>query len=130
MRMASKVEQAFSFARNGFRPRQGAPWQPRHAAAATPHGNDAASGSSSSSSSSDAPMELGNVETNRKDRTSASDEDDEEIAALQQSSRGQARRPLTAEQQRLYKENRCFGCHKTGHIRRDCPNGVRNSKNE
>ena len=133
MRKALKVEQAFSFARSTFRfrPHQGAPWQNRYATAATSHGNDAASSSSSSNSSNsnggNAPMELGNVEANR---ASAPDEDGEEIAALQQFSRGQSRRALTAEQQRLYKENRCFGCHKTGHIRRDCPNGARNSKNE
>jgi hypothetical protein len=136
MRMALKVEQAFSFAHSNntgatYRPHKRTPWQPRtQTSTAAPSSNNTTGGSGNSGST---PMELGSVEASRQDRSSTHEEvndDDEELAAMQPSSRGQARRPLTAEQQRLYKENRCFGCQQRGHLRRDCPHTPRQSKNE
>ena len=135
MRMALKVEQAFSFAHSNssatYRPHKRPLWQPRTPMPTAASSSQSTGGSGNSSST---PMELGSVEASRRDRSSAreeaDDDVDEELAAMQPSSRGLARRPLTAEQQRLYKENRCFGCQQRGHIRRDCPQAARQSKNE
>jgi hypothetical protein len=129
MRKALKVEQAFTFAYNNaaYRPRSRAPWQPRPQPAFT--SNSSSSGTNHTGVSTS--MELGNVEASSSSEHSSMHEGvEEELAALQPLSRGQPRRPISAEQQRLYKENRCFGCHQRGHIRRDCPQAARDSKNE
>jgi hypothetical protein len=117
-----------------YRPYNRFAWQPR-SHAPTPvasQANNASGSSSSNSSSSSTPMELGNVEGeyHREPSPTPGDDDDDEIAAMQSSSRNATRRPLAAEQQRLYKEQRCFECKQRGHMRRDCPQAARHSKNE
>lgn len=125
MQMALRVEQALTAdrARYGFsRSFFSAPSQ-RQATAPT---------TTASNNSGPAPMELGNLQSDA-DHEYGDDpgvnEKSHTIAAMQDRTRGPQRRQFTAEQQRLYNEQRCFACHKRGHIKRDCPT-TRQSKNE